>query len=229
MQKIAQIGTFPVDDWAKTLPRNCLVDRDQVITEECRGKCVLHVGACDAPFELNKGTAGKLLHQKVRAVANRIIGLDIDGPAIAALRGLGVDDIMQADITQDDTVLAGETFDVILCCDVIEHVPAPGPLLRACRRYMRPDSKLIVTTVNATALKPALRALMGRETVHNDHVAYYSYATLGKLLVMEKLHPIEFGVFAYPTFNPIVGWVTQSLMKTAPGAADGIIVGAQRA
>jgi 2-polyprenyl-3-methyl-5-hydroxy-6-metoxy-1,4-benzoquinol methylase len=205
------------------------VDRDRVIINECRGKSVLHVGACDAPFELDKGQSGQLLHQKIRAVASRTVGVDIDGPAIGALRELGVDDILQADMTQDLTALAGETFDVILCCDVIEHVPSPGLLLQACRRYMRPDSKLVVTTINATALKPALRALMGREAVHNEHVAYYSFATLGKLLVMEKLRPVEFGVFAYPTINPIVGWATQSLMKAAPGSADGIIVNAQLA
>lgn len=226
MQKLAAIADFPADQWTKTLPKACLVDRDQTIVKACEGKAVLHVGACDVPFEFDKGRAGELLHQKVRKVASRIVGVDIDAPAIAALSSLGVDDILLADITQDHDALAGQTFDVVLCCDVIEHVPSPGPLLQACKRYMHSDSKLIVTTINATALKPALRALVGKEAVHNDHVAYYSFATLGKLLVMEQLRPVEFGVFAYPTVNPFVGWASQSIIKAAPGAADGIMLNA---
>ncbi len=226
MQKLATIADFPADQWTKTLPKACFVDRDLTILAACEGKSVLHVGACDAPFELDKGKAGALLHQKVRKVANRIVGVDIDAQAVGALKSLGVDDILLADITKDAHALFGQKFDVVLCCDVIEHVPSPGPLLQACRSYMRSDSKLIVTTINATAVKPALRALAGKEAVHSDHVAYYSFSTLGKLLVMENLRPIEFGVFAYPSVHPLLGWATQSLMKVAPGAADGIILNA---
>lgn len=223
MQKLAEISGCHFDDWTKRIPSGCLVNRDEAILAACRGKSVLHVGACDAPFEVEKGKAGKLLHQKVRAVAERIVGVDIDGPAISALRELGVDDILQANIISDDTVLAGQTFDVVLCCDVIEHVGAAGPLLQACRRFMHSQSLLIVTTINATAIKPALRAVFGREAVHADHVAYYSYGTLGKLLQTEGLHAVEFGVFSYPTVNPVVGWLSRGLMNAAPGSADGIM------
>ena len=228
MQKLAQLGKFEADKWTKIIPKNCLIDRDSTIVHECRGKSVLHVGACDAPFEFDKGKAGNLLHQKVRAVARRTLGVDVDASAIAALRAFGVDDILMVDITNDSDSLSGETFDVVLCCDVIEHVRSPGPLLQACRRHMSSDGVLIVTTINATALKPALRALVGKEAVHNDHVAYYSFSTLGKLLTMEELNPSKFGVFSYPTVNPVVGWATQRIMKSAAATADGILFYARR-
>lgn len=227
MQKLAEIADFPASDWTKKIPSGCLIDRDEEIVEQCRGKTILHVGAADAPFEVDKGRTGVLLHQKIQRVAKRVVGVDIDVKAIEALREFGIDDIVCADFCASDP-FPGEVFDVVLCCDVIEHVPSPGPLLSACRRYMDDNSKLIVTTINATALKPALRALAGRESVHSDHLAYYSFATLGKLLTSEQLRPIEFGVFAYPTVNPISGWLTQRVMRVVSGSADGIMINARR-
>ncbi len=227
MQRLAEIPNFPQYDWTKSIPKNCFVDRDKLVVEQCRGMTVLHVGAADAPFEVDKGRAGELLHQKIQQVAQQLIGVDVDDEAIRALTGLGIDNIICADICSDD-VLVGQTFDVVLCCDVIEHVTAPGALLAACRRFMRADSKLIVTTINATAMKPALRALMGKESVHNDHVGYYSFATLGKLLTTSQLRPVEFAAFAYPTVNSFIGWLSRSIMSLAPGTADGIVINARR-
>lgn len=226
MQILSKIDRFPVNDWTKEVPRKCFVQRDSTILGICKGRKVLHVGACDAPFDLEKGQRGDLLHQKIQSVASRVVGVDVDTGAIEALRSIGIDDILEADICTE-SILDGETFDVVLCCDVIEHVGQPGPLLAGCRRHMREDTKLIVTTINATALKPALRALRSRESVHDDHVAYYSYATLGKLLVSEGLRPVEFGVFSYPTVNPVVGWFSKNLMKKAPATADGILFQAE--
>ena len=227
MQRLAEIVDFPIGDWTKRIPSGCLIDRDDEIVEQCRGKTVLHVGAADALFEIEKGRAGALLHQKVQKHAKHVVGVDVDAMAIEALREFGIDDIVRADLCTSDPFPA-QVFDVILCCDVIEHVPSPGLLLEACRRYMEEASKLIVTTINATALKPALRALAGRELVHMEHVAYYSFATLGKLLTVSQLRPVEFGVFAYPTINPIVGWLTESVMRIVPGSADGIMINARR-
>lgn len=227
MQNLTDLPNFPAEEWTKKIPSHCLVDRDEEIIEQCRGRTVLHVGAADAPFEMKKGLAGELLHQKVQKIASRIVGVDVDESAVNALKELGIGDILCADICTD-TILQGETFDVILCCDVIEHVSAPGLLLNACRRYMGNESKLVVTTINATALKPALRALAGRESVHTDHVAYYSFSTLGRLLMNVGLRPVEFGVFAYPTINPVAGWISRQAMRVAPGSADGIMINACR-
>lgn len=222
MRQLHELHELRFDDWTKIVPKGCFVERDEVIVELCTGKTVLHVGAADAPFDLEKGRVGQLLHQKVQRVANSVVGVDIDKDAIASLREIGIQDILEADICEVDP-LRGKYFDVVLCCDVIEHVSAPGPLLAACRRYLQPDSKLVVTTMNATALKPALRALANREAVHHDHVAYYSFSTLGKLLLRTGFKLESFGVFAYPTVSRLAGVLTRLIMDLAPASADGII------
>ena len=102
MQKLAEILEFPVGDWTKKIPPGCLIDRDEEIIKQCRGKTVLHVGAADASFEIDKGRAGALLHQKVRTVAKRMVGVDVDAKAIEALRAFGIDDIVCADFCGSD-------------------------------------------------------------------------------------------------------------------------------
>lgn len=41
-----------------------------------------------------------------------------------------------------------ETFEFVIVPDVVEHLPDVGAMFRSARRCMRPDSRLIVTSVN---------------------------------------------------------------------------------
>ncbi|NJL07917.1 MAG: methyltransferase domain-containing protein [Methylacidiphilales bacterium] len=227
MQSIVSIN-FASDQWTKSIPRDCFIDRDDAIIDYCSDRTVLHIGAADAPFDLEKGKRGELLHQKIKRVASSVLGVDVDEGAVKRLESLGIEDICICDITQKESeYLYGKNFEIILCCDVIEHVNNPGALIGACRRYMAKESILIVTTANATGIKPAIRALQGREAVHCDHVCYYSYSTLCQLLIKCNFRPDAFGVFSYPTLNPLVGRISRAIMRRFPGASDGIFLTAK--
>ena len=177
MSTLAKVGNIDFGTWGKRIPKNCLIDRDSTIVSICKGKSVLHIGAADSPFHEDKAKQGILLHQKVEHVASELIGVDIDQEAIESLKKWGVENIILGDIRSRD-LLSGRIFDVVLCCDVIEHVDGPRQLLDAAARYLGEHSYLIITTINATAVKPALRAAFGYEAVHPDHICYFSFGTL---------------------------------------------------
>lgn len=229
--RVAPVDARLLKDWGKPIPKGCNGDRDAFILQACRSRRTLHLGAADAPFHLEKAGKGALLHQRLQEVTGDLIGLDLDAEAIASLKEhAGITDIFQGDVMCPPTEHAwfDRPFEVVLCCDVIEHVANPGLLLSACKEYLEPGGQLIVTTVNATGLKPALRAIGGREAVHPEHVAYYSFSTLCVLLERCGLIPVEFGTFCYPARWPAAGWIFDHLARLAPGVADGLLVTATR-
>jgi 2-polyprenyl-3-methyl-5-hydroxy-6-metoxy-1,4-benzoquinol methylase len=211
--------------WSKALPRRNFVDRDEFLLSRAAGKSVLHLGAADAPFHKEKAEAGALLHQKLARVAGHLQGIDADEDAVNYLRNHhGIHNIAAADVCAAPSAFALGSFDVILCCDIVEHVCEPAALLRACAQWMHRDSRLIVTTVNALSAKAALRAAIGREAVHPDHVSYFSYATLAQLLIRNGFRPLEYATFAYPTVTRRAGVLFGLLHRIRPSTADGIII-----
>ncbi len=58
----------------------------------------------------------------------------------------------------DSTYLSGDTnfgvrFDLVLCSEVIEHLPAPDELIRSMARTLASDGALLLTTPNVRALR----------------------------------------------------------------------------
>ncbi len=230
--RVAKHRLRPVDveslgRWSKPLPSQCLIDRDDEILRLCRNRTVLHLGAADAPFHKEKARVGSLLHQKVKTVATRVSGIDLNEEAVNYLRTEhGITDIAVGDACQTDTE---HPHEVVLCCDIIEHVSNPGLLLDSCRQCMTSDGVLVVTTANATSLKLAFRALQGREAVHYDHVAWYSLATLGNVLLQHGFLPLAVGFFCYPTITLLARLLFGSCARIRPATADGILMTAKPA
>lgn len=225
---LAGIINFDPEAWEKKIPRNCVVNRDQVLVQLCEGKSVLHLGAADYPFHKEAAENNALLHQKVSRVTNRLVGIDQNAEAIDYLKAnYGIDNIIYSDTTVNPFISDSrikENFDVILCCDIIEHVENPGLLIEFCKQYMIDNTLLVITTINASSIKTALRALQGREAVHHDHVAYYSYSTLCQLLFRYQLVPEQAGFFSYGTRLKITGRIFNFMASMAPASADGILI-----
>lgn len=214
--------------WEKKIPRKPVVDRDAYIVGACVNRDVIHLGACDYPMTRGKAAKGELLHQKLQGVGRSLVGYDNDAESIRVLREeFGLNDIVDRDLSKpfDDSVARG---DLVICADIIEHVNNVGNLLEACNRLLRPGGRLVVTTINAASFKQAVRALLGREPVHPDHVAYFTYATLGVLLGRFGFKLDDCRYFVYPTVSAAAGLLFSGIYALAPGSADGIIVAATK-
>ena len=223
---LADIGFFDPGQWDRKIPKQCLVDRDETILKLCREQSVLHLGAADYPFHKEAARHGELLHQKIQRVTKNVVGIDQNREAVEYLKiHHAIDNIISGDTTFSirDARLTGQ-FDIILCCDIIEHVENPGHLIEFCKSHMTERTTLVITTINASAIKVALRAVLGREAVHNDHVAYYSYSTLCQLLLRYQLYPAKVGYYCYGTKIKILGKVFGVLAAISPGTADGILI-----
>lgn len=166
---------------------HCYVSRWEFILARCRNKRVLHLGCIG---ETEGTTADKIsamiservIHALIRKRAGYVIGIDHDFSTVEALRRLGYEEIVYGDVTSLDNLGMSETFDVIVCGDLIEHLSNPGSMLDGIKRFMQRESELIVTTPNSFGGLNFLRYLFGSYREGNDHVISFNPYTLSNLL-----------------------------------------------
>lgn len=210
-----------------------LVDRLTTLREHCRGKKVLHLGCTNYPYTQDAIDTDTLLHFELDGIASELYGFDFDQAGIDILTEHGSKNIYRADLEHLEDVPVDEKFDVIVAGEMIEHLNNPGLFLDGIKRFMGPDTELIITTINAYGgmrfFWYALTRNYGRnEPVHPDHVAYYSYSTLSLLAQRHGFDVADFMFYDIGSEHRIVGRKILYLINDvcvwfAPQWADGVI------
>lgn len=116
---------------------------------------------------LDIGCGGGLLCEPMARLGAEIVGADASVTNIEVAKihrdrsGLAVD---YRHATAEGLAEAGETFDIVLNMEVIEHVADADLFMRACAGMVRPGGLMFVATINRTAKAFAL-AIVGGEYV----------------------------------------------------------------
>ena len=119
---------------------------------------------------LDLGCGGGLLSEALAAAGARVTGIDLAAGVLDVARlhlhesGLEVDyrEIGAEALAEE----APASFDAIVCMEMLEHVPDPLSVLRACAQLLRPGGKLFLSTLNRTPKAFAL-AVVGAEYLLN--------------------------------------------------------------
>jgi 2-polyprenyl-6-hydroxyphenyl methylase/3-demethylubiquinone-9 3-methyltransferase len=129
------------------------------ITGGLSGKAVLDVGC----------GGGILAEAMARRGAASVLGIDLATKPlrVAQLHALeaGVETIDYREVSAE--ALADEqpaAFDVVTCMEMLEHVPEPPSVVRACARLVKPGGWVFFSTINRNA-KSFLFAIVGAEHV----------------------------------------------------------------
>jgi SAM-dependent methyltransferase len=152
------------------------------------------------------GGAGRFRDQVEGATQWRVDMTDLHLPALRRARPAR-GRTLHYDVTQADPALLG-SYDAAFLFDVIEHVPSPGPLLRAAFAHLGPGGLLFLNV-------PALQAFFSAYDVVQGHVRRYSPATLAAEL--DGL-PCQPGPVSYWGFGlvPLLG-LRRLLVGRKPG------------
>lgn len=127
----------------------------------------------------------------VAAAAGRkvvVVDLSVSGLALARECYPGIL-FLEGDVCGDlPPELQRESFDVVTCFEVIEHVYAPRALLANCRRALKPGGMLILSTPCHGYWKNLALAVTGKLDNHftalwdGGHIKFWSRRTLFRLL-----------------------------------------------
>ncbi len=116
---------------------------------------------------LDIGCGGGLLSEPVSRMGADVLGADASPTNIgiaqthAAQTGATVD---YRAITAEELAAAGETFDIVLNMEVVEHVADVDFFMSTCASMVRPGGLMFVATINRTMKAMAL-AIVGAEYV----------------------------------------------------------------
>ena len=148
--------THPVPD----MP---VYDRRAYILDKCKGKVVLNIGS-----------ASGALHEQIVAVAAKAYGLDREHTGLP--RHIPFD----LETCHTELIPFLPSVELVVMGEVLEHLANPGHVLKRLRdAYACP---VLVTTPNAFSAIGFAALAKGIESVNRDHVAYYSYWTLRRLM-----------------------------------------------
>ncbi len=99
-----------------------------------------------------------------------------------------------------------ESFDIITCMELLEHVPEPSAMVAACARLVRPGGQVFFSTINRNP-KSYLFAVIGAEYVlgllprgTHDYRRFIRPSELARWSRESGLNPVE---LAGMTYNPI--------------------------
>jgi 2-polyprenyl-6-hydroxyphenyl methylase/3-demethylubiquinone-9 3-methyltransferase len=116
---------------------------------------------------LDIGCGGGLLCEPLARLGADVIGADASETNIEVAKLHAAESKVKVDYratTAEALAEAGETFDVILNMEVVEHVSDVGLFLGACSEMVKPGGIMFVATINRT-LKALALAIVGAEYV----------------------------------------------------------------
>jgi SAM-dependent methyltransferase len=160
-------------------------DRKIVDGRELRGKRILALGC---------GTAQDLWYL---TKDNEVHGLDYANSGLEVARRHGIA-VLSGDLNREPFLpFEDDSFDVVVCKDILEHLLDPLAVAMEVRRVMRSDGYLVISVPNHFCLPMRLRLLAGRGILYQSlienhrreydewnymHIRFFSYAGFRRFL-----------------------------------------------
>jgi 2-polyprenyl-3-methyl-5-hydroxy-6-metoxy-1,4-benzoquinol methylase len=131
------------------------------------------------------GTVTRILHSK----GCKVTGVEMDLETLATCAPF-CERTLQANLEDPNWAvsLAGDSFDAIICADVLEHLRDPRPLLNQLHSFLKPGGSVLMSLPNASHLTIVASLLGGRfpyqknGLLDNTHLKFYGREDLESLL-----------------------------------------------
>lgn len=137
---------------------------------------------------LDVGCGGGILSESLAKLGAKVSGIDMgEEPLnIAKLHALesNVNVDYQKITAEDKATQCPETFDIVTCMEMLEHVPDPASIIASCAKMVKPNGYVFFSTLNKT-LSSYLLAIVAAEKIlkivpdgTHDHKAFIRPSTL---------------------------------------------------
>lgn len=114
------------------------------------------------------GCGGGILTESLAKAGAMVTGIDLNKAAIDVAKLHLLESNLQVDYqctsAEEIAEKHGPSFDIVTCFEMLEHVPDPASIVKACAMLVKPGGHLFFSTLNRTP-KSYLFAILGAEYV----------------------------------------------------------------
>lgn len=134
--------------------------RTDFINQHCHG--------LDGKKVVDIGCGGGILAESMAKLGAEVTGIDMGAAPLEIAKLHGLESGLSVDYQQTTAEQFAEEhqaqYDVVTCMEMLEHVPEPSSVVRACYRLVKPGGHVYFSTLNRN-IKSYLMAIVGAEYI----------------------------------------------------------------
>ncbi len=168
------------------------------------------IGSLAGKKALDVGCGGGILSEAMAQRGAEVTGIDMGEAPLKVAKLHGLESGVQINYRQITVEALAEempeSFDLVTCMEMMEHVPDPASVVNACARLLKPGGRLFLSTLNRNP-KSYLFAILGAERLlklvpagTHDFNKFIRPAELGGWVRAAGLETLEMTGLVY---NPI--------------------------
>ena len=174
------------------------------------------------PRILDIGCGGGILSEALAKAGARVTGIDMSQPMLQVARehartqGLEIDYRCQS--AERIAQAEAGSYDVVVCMEMLEHVPQPAGVIAAAARMLKPGGWAVFSTINRSLKAFLFAIVVGEYVLHLLPRGTHSYKKLirpHELRAWARDSGLDCISIASLMFNPVT-----RTFKLAPGRED---------